>query len=130
MLRQLVAVALILLAAVPAEAAPSGGQCPPDDPECYVFDDLPPGPPSGGTGGGSSSAGCTFNGATVPCRLDGLGSYVGNGCYVRQIPPPTPDPHAGAGGWYIRTCNVFNGDPVQYEAEWSATPPDAGPTPE
>jgi hypothetical protein len=36
----------------------------------------------------------------------------------------------GTGGWYVRTCNVFGGEPVQYEPEWSLTPPIGGPTPE
>ena len=131
MLRHLAAVALLLvLTPAQAWAAPGGGHCPPDDPECYVFDDLPSRPPGSGNGGTGGSAGCTFQGQTVPCRLDGLGWYVGNGCYVRQIPAPTPDPHAGTGGWYVRTCNVFSGDPVQLEAEWSLTPPNGGPTPE
>jgi hypothetical protein len=123
----LATVAAVVMTAAPANAAPSGGHCPPEDPDCYVFDDLPAGPSSPRTGGGNRS--CTFDGNPVPCQLDGLGSHVGDDCYVRRIAAPVPDPHNGAGGWYVRTCNVFSGNPIQYEAEWSLTPP-TGPSPE
>ncbi|GAA1026180.1 hypothetical protein GCM10009557_02960 [Virgisporangium ochraceum] len=135
MLKILVAVVVaVVMTIAPANAEPSGGHCPPDDPECYVFDDLPAGPPGGGTGGRGGGTGgraaCTLDGKTVPCQLDGLGSYVGGGCYVRQVAAPVPDPHAGAGGWYVRTCNVFSGNPSQSDAEWSLNPPTGGPSPE
>lgn len=138
MLTRQLAVALVvvlLLAGTRAVANPPGGSCPPDSPMCSVAGDLPGAPGGGSAGGGEGGSGgggpCVFEGEAVPCELDDFGSYVGGGCYARQVPAPDPDPHGGAGAWYQRTCGIYGGTLIRYEAEWSLLPPGGvGPTPE
>ncbi len=123
--------------ATPAHAGPPVGDCPPPQLDCNVVGNLPSQPGNGGTGGGQNTGGggprtCTWAGQTVPCTLDGLGWFnSADGCYYRQVPAPSGDPHNGQGAWYVATCGMFSGNLSVRLPEWRATPPPGfGPTPE
>ncbi|KKK07024.1 hypothetical protein [Micromonospora sp. HK10] len=105
---------LLALAGSPARAADPGGECPPGQNDCNVWDDDPgvPGKPGGGgdpdgggSGSGSGSGGkCQWNGRVVPCYDEYLGWFNnGDGCYYKLASPQPPAPEGST--WYVRTCN-------------------------
>ncbi|WP_328383715.1 hypothetical protein OHQ88_14285 [Micromonospora zamorensis] len=71
-------------------------------------------------GGGGAGQGCSYEGQTVPCVVDGLGVWDGS-CYVSRVPPPPGGRTDGY--WSIRTCGVYGGVASQTPATWSADPP-------
>ncbi|MEU8219788.1 hypothetical protein AB0C47_28935 [Micromonospora taraxaci] len=101
-------------AAATAGRADPGANCPPDQPDCNVWDDEPgnPGDPGGGgdDGGGDDSGGgggggvCRWDGRTIPCYDEFKGWFnSGDGCYYKLA---TPQPEAPEGQqWYVQTCN-------------------------
>ncbi|MEU2612263.1 hypothetical protein ABZ570_11865 [Micromonospora sp. NPDC007271] len=108
--------ALVLaLTGVPARAGGPGGNCPPGQTDCNVWDDDPgvpggPGGPGGGgnPGGGGGSGGtggkCQWNGRTIPCYHDQLGWFNnGDGCYYKLAEPQQTAPPGKQ--WYTQTCN-------------------------
>lgn len=103
---------LLALAGSPVHAAGPGGDCPPGQNDCNVWDDepgTPGGPGAGGdTGGGSSSGGgtatCQWNGRVIPCHDDLLGWFDNSdGCYYKLAEPQPEAPDGKQ--WYVRTCN-------------------------
>ncbi|MBQ1018952.1 hypothetical protein KBX71_13915 [Micromonospora sp. D93] len=109
------ALLLVVGAAPPAAAAlraDPGAGCPPDQPDCSVWDDEPgkPGDPGGGgdDGGDDGSGGgggvCQWNGRTIPCYDEDLGWFNnGDGCYYK-LSEGTVEPPEGE-QWYLQTCN-------------------------
>ncbi|MET9300692.1 hypothetical protein ABZX66_15325 [Micromonospora aurantiaca] len=71
-----------------------------------------------GNGGGGAGRGCSDEGQTVPCVVDGLGVWDGS-CYVMRIPPPPGGRTDGY--WSVRTC-VYGGIASQ-ATTWSPDPP-------
>ncbi|WP_204037006.1 hypothetical protein [Micromonospora qiuiae] len=116
--RALLAAGLALLLAigpvVPATAAGPGGNCPPAQPNCNVWDDDP-GTPGGGdnNGGGGNGGGgngdggggvCQWKGRTVPCYEETLGWFSsGEGCYYKIAESPPEEPPEGY-QYYTRSC--------------------------
>nr|WP_232233909.1 hypothetical protein [Micromonospora chokoriensis] len=109
------ALVLVVGATMPAAArrADPGAGCPPDQPDCSVWDDEPGNPggggndggggdDDGGSGGGSST--CRWDGRTIPCYDEFLGWFSSSdGCYYKLA---TPQPEAPEGQqWYVKTCN-------------------------
>ncbi|MDG4807156.1 hypothetical protein O7634_10380 [Micromonospora sp. WMMD1120] len=108
---------MVIGAGVPAAAgrrADPGAGCPPDQPDCSVWDDEPGTPGGGGdnggggddgeSGGGGGSSVCQWNGRTIPCYDDLLGWFNrGDGCYYKTTEGPV-EPPAGQ-QWYLQTCN-------------------------
>ncbi|GLZ56797.1 MULTISPECIES: hypothetical protein [Micromonospora] len=109
------ALLLVLGATLPATAArraDPGAGCPPDQPDCSVWDDEPgnPGNPGGGgddggdDGGGGGGGVCQWNGRTIPCYDEDLGWFNnGDGCYYKLTEGST-EPSEGH-QWYLQTCN-------------------------
>ncbi|MFR9777222.1 hypothetical protein ACL02O_14330 [Micromonospora sp. MS34] len=102
---------LLPLTGAPAHAAGPGGDCPPGQNDCNVWDDepgLPGGPGGGDTGGGNPGGGgaakCQWNGRVIPCYDDLLGWFDnGDGCYYKLAEPQPEAPDGKQ--WYVRTCN-------------------------
>ncbi|MEV4117637.1 hypothetical protein [Micromonospora sp. NPDC049645] len=131
-------------AALPAAAAlraDPGAGCPPDQPDCSVWDDEPgnPGDPGGGgdnggggddDGGGGGGGVCQWNGRTIPCYDEDLGWFnSGDGCYYKLTEGPTEPPEGQQ--WYLQTCN--GGDLGVQDTVLLADPPagfGAPPNPE
>ncbi|MET8090170.1 hypothetical protein [Micromonospora sp. NPDC005220] len=127
------ALLLVLGATVPAAAAlraDPGAGCPPDQPDCSVWDDEPgnPGDPGGGgdnggggdEGGGGGGGVCQWNGRTIPCYDEDLGWFNnGDGCYYKLTEAPDPPPEGQQ--WYLKTCN--GGDLGAQEMVTLADPP-------
>ncbi len=110
------ALLLVLGATVPATAArraDPGAGCPPDQPDCSVWDDEPgnPGDPGGGgddggggDGGGGGGGVCQWNGRTIPCYDEDLGWFNnGDGCYYKLTEGSVEPPEGEQ--WYLQTCN-------------------------
>ncbi|MEU7756373.1 hypothetical protein [Micromonospora sp. NPDC049171] len=111
------ALLLVVGTTVPAAAARRAGpgaSCPPDQPDCSVWDDEPgnPGGPGGGgdngggddDGGGGGGVGCRWNGRTVPCYDEFKGWFdSGDGCYYKLAEPQDEAPEGQH--WYVQTCN-------------------------
>ncbi|MEV1070720.1 hypothetical protein [Micromonospora parva] len=122
---------LVLGATLPATAArraDPGAGCPPDQPDCSVWDDEPgnPGGPGGGDDGGGGDGGgggggvCQWNGRTIPCYDEDLGWFDnGDGCYYKLTEGPTEPPEGEQ--WYLQTCN--GGDLGAQEMVTLADPP-------
>ncbi|MBQ0905757.1 hypothetical protein [Micromonospora sp. U21] len=118
-----IGLALLLVAggtlpAAAARRADPGGECPPDQHDCSVWDDEPgtPGGPDGGgdngggdSGGGDSGGGggggvCQWGGRTIPCYDDLFGWFNnGDGCYYKLTEGPVEPPEGQQ--WYLQTCN-------------------------
>ncbi|MET8041551.1 hypothetical protein ABZU25_11850 [Micromonospora sp. NPDC005215] len=108
------------LPAAAARRADPGASCPPDQPDCSVWDDEPgnPGGPGGGgdngggdddDGGGGGGGVCRWEGRTVPCYDDLKGWFnSGDGCYYELAEPQDEAPEGQQ--WYVQTCN--GGDDV------------------
>ncbi|MEO3775022.1 hypothetical protein [Micromonospora sp. B9E7] len=111
------AILLVAGTSLPAAAAgraDPGANCPPDQPDCNVWDDEPgnPGDPGGGGddggddggGGGGGGGVCRWDGRTIPCYDEFKGWFnSGDGCYYKLA---TPQPEAPEGQqWYVQTCN-------------------------
>ncbi|MBQ1029926.1 hypothetical protein KBX26_07890 [Micromonospora sp. C97] len=135
------ALLLVLGATLPATAArraDPGAGCPPDQPDCSVWDDEPgnPGGPGGGDDGGGEDGGgggggvCQWNGRTIPCYDEDLGWFNnGDGCYYKLTEGPTEPPEGEQ--WYLQTCN--GGDLGAQDVVTLADPPagfGAPPNPE
>ncbi|MBQ1012475.1 hypothetical protein KBX53_16225 [Micromonospora sp. M51] len=135
------ALLLVLGATLPATAArraDPGAGCPPDQPDCSVWDDEPgnPGGPGGGDDGGGGDGGgggggvCQWNGRTIPCYDEDLGWFNnGDGCYYKLTEGPTEPPEGEQ--WYLQTCN--GGDLGAQDVVTLADPPagfGAPPNPE
>ncbi|MFF5172589.1 hypothetical protein ACFY3U_08150 [Micromonospora sp. NPDC000089] len=136
--------ALLVVAVAPpvAYAGGPGGNCPPGQDDCSVWDDDPgiPGDPGGGggpdggggpgdSGGGGTTAKCQWNGAPLPCYNEFLGWFNnGDGCYYKlEEPQPAGTPEGKQ--WYLVTCNGGNlGD--QREELRDAPPPGFGAPPD
>ncbi|MEV4654796.1 hypothetical protein [Micromonospora sp. NPDC049301] len=110
------AVLLVVGATLPAAAArraDPGAGCPPDQPDCSVWDDEPgtPGGPGGGgdpgdgdSGGGGGGGVCQWDGRTIPCYDDLLGWFNNSdGCYYKLTEGPVEPPEGQQ--WYLQTCN-------------------------
>ncbi|MEU4367338.1 hypothetical protein [Micromonospora chersina] len=103
----------LLLTGAPARAGNPGGECPPGQNDCNVWDDDPgtPGGPGGGGDpgggggdGGGAAAKCQWNGRVIPCYDDLLGWFNnGDGCYYKLAEPQPTAPEGQQ--WYVRTCN-------------------------
>ncbi|MEH0842464.1 hypothetical protein V6U81_08750 [Micromonospora sp. CPCC 205711] len=129
---------MVAVAAPPAaHAGGPGGECPPGQNDCSVWDDDPgvPGDPGGGgdtggsTGGGGGTAPkCQWNGKPLPCYNDFLGWFNnGDGCYYKLAEPQPPAPEGQQ--WYVITCN--GGDlSDQRVALRDAPPPGYGTPPD
>lgn len=110
---------LVIGATLPAAAArraDPGAGCPPDQPDCSVWDDDPgnPGDPGGGgdNGGGDSGGGgggvCQWDGRTIACYDDLMGWFnSGDGCYYK-LEEPQPDNTPEGQQWYLLTCDGGN----------------------
>lgn len=115
LLAPLLAVALLWLAAGPAEA---DGQCTASTaPWCTSNGSAPGTPAGGGANTGGHGAGCTWNGQPVPCTDPGFGSYLGNGCYWQPlVPQPHVVPPSGdnpsKGVWGVKSCYTAPGSGV------------------
>ncbi|GGO05805.1 hypothetical protein [Micromonospora parathelypteridis] len=118
------ALLLVVSATLPAAAALRAGPgagCPPDQPDCSVWDDEPgnPGDPGGGgdngggdSGGGGGGGGCQWNGRTIPCYDEHKGWFNSNdGCYYKLAEPQAEAPEGQQ--WYVQTCN--GGDDIGNE---------------
>ncbi|MGC4810411.1 hypothetical protein ACLQ29_07800 [Micromonospora sp. DT228] len=109
------ALLLVVGTTVPAAAARRAGpgaSCPPDQPDCSVWDDEPGNPGGGGDngggddddGGGGGGGVCRWEGRTVPCYDDLKGWFnSGDGCYYELAEPQREAPEGQH--WYVRTCN-------------------------
>ncbi|MEU8419775.1 hypothetical protein AB0C15_02715 [Micromonospora sp. NPDC048835] len=95
-----------------ARRADPGAGCPPDQPDCSVWDDEPGNPGDGGNdggggdddGGGGGGGTCQWNGRTVPCYDDVLGWFSSSdGCYYKLAEPQPEAPEGQQ--WYVKTCN-------------------------
>ncbi|WCN84481.1 hypothetical protein PCA76_01165 [Micromonospora sp. LH3U1] len=103
----------VTLPAAAARRADPGAGCPPDQPDCSVWDDEPgnPGDPGGGgdngggdNGGGGGGGVCQWNGRTIPCYDDVLGWFSrSDGCYYKLAEPQGEAPEGQQ--WYVKTCN-------------------------
>lgn len=103
----------LLLTGAPARAGNPGGECPPGQNDCNVWDDEPGTPggpgggggnPGGGGGDGGGAAKCQWNGRAIPCYDDLLGWFNnGDGCYYKLAEPQPTAPEGQQ--WYVRTCN-------------------------
>ncbi|MEU8012219.1 hypothetical protein [Micromonospora parva] len=123
------ALLLVLGATLPATAgrrADPGAGCPPDQPDCSVWDDEPgnPGDPGGGGDDGGNDGGgggvCQWNGRTIPCYDEDLGWFNnGDGCYYKLTEGPTEPPEGEQ--WYLQTCN--GGDLGAQDVVTLADPP-------
>ncbi|MEH1123880.1 hypothetical protein [Micromonospora sp. CPCC 206061] len=116
-----------LLAAPAAVAAPPGGECPPGQTDCWVYDEKP-GKPGGGDGGGNNGGGrskCYRAGEEVPCFDEVWGWLGSDGCYYKMAEPQLPSPDGSEGDWYTRTCLGGAAQNV-----WLTTPPGGLPDPE
>ncbi|MGC4865623.1 hypothetical protein ACLQ3B_09330 [Micromonospora sp. DT53] len=113
-----IGLALLLLvgATMPAAAhrADPGAGCPPDQPDCSVWDDEPGNPGGGGNDGGGGDDGggdggggsgtCQWDGRTVPCYDEVLGWFSSSdGCYYKLAEPQAEAPEGQQ--WYVKTCN-------------------------
>ncbi|MBM0279423.1 hypothetical protein, partial [Micromonospora tarensis] len=113
-----------------------GAGCPPDQPDCSVWDDEPGNPGGGGgddgddgdDGGGGGGGVCQWNGRTIACYDEFLGWFnSGDGCYYKLTEGPS-EPPAGQ-QWYLQTCNggdLGAQDPVLLDAP----PPGFGAPPD
>ncbi|RAO43481.1 hypothetical protein GAR06_04614 [Micromonospora saelicesensis] len=124
---------LVVGAAPPAAAAlraDPGAGCPPDQPDCSVWDDEPgnPGDPGGGgdnggggdDGGGGGGGVCQWNGRTIPCYDEDLGWFNnGDGCYYKLTEGSVEPPEGHQ--WYLQTCN--GGDLGAQDVVSRAEPP-------
>ncbi|MCW3839447.1 hypothetical protein ONA70_04965 [Micromonospora yasonensis] len=128
-------VLLLALAGSPVHAAGPGGDCPPGQNDCNVWDDdpgVPGGPGGGSTGGGGSGDGatpkCQWDGRVIPCYDNLLGWFNNSdGCYYK-LEEPQPEAPDGK-QWYLRTCNGGDlGD--QSEVLLDAPPPGYGAPPD
>ncbi|MEU1836216.1 hypothetical protein [Micromonospora chersina] len=103
----------LLASGASARAGNPGGECPPGQNDCNVWDDEPgtPGGPGGGGDpgggggdGGGAAAKCQWNGRVIPCYDDLLGWFNnGDGCYYKLAEPQPTAPEGQQ--WYVRTCN-------------------------
>ncbi|MFF4891432.1 hypothetical protein [Micromonospora chersina] len=102
----------LLATGASARAGNPGGECPPGQNDCNVWDDepgTPGGPGGGGPGGGGGDGGgaaakCQWNGRVIPCYDDLLGWFNnGDGCYYKLAEPQPTAPEGQQ--WYVRTCN-------------------------
>ncbi|GHJ50792.1 hypothetical protein Nm8I071_00990 [Nonomuraea sp. TT08I-71] len=103
----------LLATGASARAGNPGGECPPGQNDCNVWDDEPgtPGGPGGGGDpgggggdGGGAAAKCQWNGRVIPCYDDLLGWFNnGDGCYYKLAEPQPTAPEGQQ--WYVRTCN-------------------------
>ncbi|TQJ26124.1 hypothetical protein FBZ33_6508 [Micromonospora sp. A202] len=113
-----IGLALLLVAgatppAAAAGRADPGAGCPPDQPDCSVWDDEPgnPGDPGGGGddggddgGGGGGGGVCRWEGRTIPCYDEFKGWFnSGDGCYYKLASPQNEAPEGQQ--WYVQTCN-------------------------
>ncbi|RQX11850.1 hypothetical protein DDE19_29790 [Micromonospora ureilytica] len=110
------ALVLVVGATMPAAARradPEAG-CPPDQPDCSVWDDEPGNPGGGGNDGGDGdddgggdgggSGTCQWDGRTVPCYDEVLGWFSSSdGCYYKLAEPQAEAPEGQQ--WYVKTCN-------------------------
>ena len=104
---------VLLVTGASARAGNPGGECPPGQNDCNVWDDEPgtPGGPGGGGDpgggggdGGGAAAKCQWNGRVIPCYDDLLGWFNnGDGCYYKLAEPQPTAPEGQQ--WYVRTCN-------------------------
>ncbi|MGW4293113.1 hypothetical protein ACWEH1_08675 [Micromonospora chersina] len=103
----------LLATGASARAGNPGGECPPGQNDCNVWDDDPgtPGGPGGGGDpgggggdGGGAAAKCQWNGRVIPC-YDGLLGWFnnGDGCYYKLAEPQPAAPEGQQ--WYVQTCN-------------------------
>ncbi len=118
---RLLAIGAVLVVALVGPADPGlaregGGNCPPAQTDCHVWDGkgpVPgdpgsPGNPGGGDPGGGGGGGhtCTRNGTVVPCYVDVLGWFnQSDGCYYKLAEPQPPDLPEGKQA-YARTCDA------------------------
>nr|WP_244311876.1 hypothetical protein [Micromonospora taraxaci] len=119
-------------AAATAGRADPGANCPPDQPDCNVWDDEPgnPGDPGGGgddgggdDGGGGGGGVCRWDGRTVPCYDEFKGWFnSGDGCYYKLSAPQREAPEGQQ--WYVQTCN--GGADVGNQTEVLLDEPPAG----
>ncbi|WTD65117.1 hypothetical protein OG811_11840 [Micromonospora sp. NBC_01638] len=118
------------LPAAAARRADPGAGCPPDQPDCSVWDDEPGTPGGGGdggnngggdNGGGGGGGGCRWNGRVIPCYDDLLGWFNNSdGCYYKlEQPQPANTPEGQQ--WYLLTCN--GGDQGSQREELRDGPP-------
>ncbi|WP_435795897.1 hypothetical protein [Micromonospora taraxaci] len=129
---------LLVVSATPPAAAAAGradpgANCPPDQPDCNVWDDEPgnPGDPGGGGddgggddgGGGGGGGVCRWDGRTVPCYDEFKGWFnSGDGCYYKLSVPQREAPEGQQ--WYVQTCN--GGADVGNQTEVLLDEPPAG----
>ncbi|MFK4241642.1 hypothetical protein ACI2KV_02085 [Micromonospora chokoriensis] len=128
---------LLVIGATPPAAAAAGradpgANCPPDQPDCNVWDDEPgnPGDPGGGgddgggdDGGGGGGGVCRWDGRTVPCYDEFKGWFnSGDGCYYKLSVPQREAPEGQQ--WYVQTCN--GGADVGNQTEVLLDEPPAG----
>lgn len=117
------------LPATAARRADPGASCPPDQPDCSVWDDEPGTPGGGGDngggggndGGGGGGGVCQWDGKTIPCYHPVLGWFNnGDGCYYKlEEPQPANTPEGKQ--WYLLTCN--GGDQGSQREELRDAPP-------
>ncbi|MEU5530129.1 hypothetical protein ABZ744_24655 [Micromonospora chersina] len=102
----------LLATGASARAGNPGGECPPGQNDCNVWDDEPGTPggpggggdPGGGGGNGGGAAKCQWNGRVIPCYDDLLGWFNnGDGCYYKLAEPQPTAPEGQQ--WYVQTCN-------------------------
>ncbi len=121
------AVLVLILAGGTAALADPGAECPPDTPDCTVWDDG--GGSSGGgdnggggdTGGGSGTGGgsrdCRRGEEKVPCYDDVVGWFnAEDGCYYKLAEPQPPGGEEGRSA-YLRTCGNAS------DLQWLDDPP-------
>ncbi|MEJ3742987.1 hypothetical protein WEI85_06840 [Actinomycetes bacterium KLBMP 9797] len=121
---------LVILVGSPAAAvlaAPPGGECPPGQTDCHVYDEIPgKGKPGNGNNndGGGGDGKCYYAGEEAPCHDDVLGWLGSDGCYYRLAEPQGPPQDDGGGRWYTMTC------PAGTDTVWLDAPPAELPDPE
>lgn len=136
MLGGLVTALLVLVTTVsPVDArlGGAGGNCPPGQNDCSVWDST--GSTGGGGGGGNGSGGgsggagassCYRNGTRVPCYDTLLGWFnSSDGCYYKIL-EPQPDNTPSGQNYYLRSCPNGQQDPVLLASPPSGfgSPPD------
>lgn len=118
----LLALALVWTA-TPATEAASGDCQKVNNPWCSASGSTPGGSGANGTGTGGGGSGCSWGGQPFPCTDPEFGSYLGNGCYWKQVstqagmpPPAGQDPSKGV--WGVKSCYTAPGSGAVMQMYW------------